>query len=126
VGGEFSSESFRPFFISRCWLDKSLGSEDPSYMSAGQGHRREAGADELDVVDHLYHSFTNSMPRRLIQVVGSVEFGCLKTNPPTGTSSRADRMITLTSPMSNLSAALAFVIFSCSLLAGCRPLPLLS
>ena len=73
MGGKFGSESFRPFFISRCGLDKSLGSEDPSYINAGQGHRREAGGDELDVVDHVYHSFTNSMPRLSIQVAGCVD-----------------------------------------------------
>jgi hypothetical protein len=39
----------------------------------GRGLRREAGAGQPYVVGRISHSFTDNMPRREIQGVGSVE-----------------------------------------------------
>ena len=64
MGGKFGSESFRPFFISRCGVDKCLGSEDPSYIYA---NAFTAGSEGI------HRSFTNSMPRLSIQVAGCVD-----------------------------------------------------
>jgi hypothetical protein len=38
----------------------------------GRGLRREADAGQLNVVGRILHSFTDNMPRREIQGVGSV------------------------------------------------------